>query len=642
LAGPFFRAPPGPSPVSSQIAEQFHARLDEGEACPPRAPPPARSEIAGNTSYFPIAVAHWLGTVAAIDFLAGRELIQCAEAAALFGLGERPPRRLAEFAAARAGKRVATCLVFRPLHLHPPGAGVTSGAHPHAPGFHSRRILAHMLGKVQLFVLGERHDRRPQSLSGVSNLTASPRPPADRRHGRKVSNGRPNQLASGESRGRESEQCPGLAARLAAAAILNDIVARCHPLDECFSGTAILSRLGGLEPRDIALTRSIVTVALRRLGTIRAALDGLLEKGLPRQAAHLEWTLIVASAQILFLDVPDHAAVDLAVRMTRLEAKNAPYASLVNGVLRNLIRTREKILLESDPLDHDTPAWLAERWRKTYGEAGARAIATAHRQEPVLDLTVLSDPSIWAERLGATVLPTGSLRLWTHMPVTGLPGFSEGRWFVQDAAAALPARLLRVGPGTRVADFCAAPGGKAAQLAAAGAEVTAIDRSAERLKKLAANFTRLNLRASIVVADIVNFKTGPFDAILVDAPCLATGTIRRHPDIAWIKKPRDIVALTALQTRLLDKAVELVKPGGMIVYCTCSIEPEENEMQIAALLRRNPGVMRVPIEPGEVGDLPEVLNENGELRTLPSHLPAAEPRLSGLDGFFAARLLRRG
>jgi 16S rRNA (cytosine967-C5)-methyltransferase len=464
----------------------------------------------------------------------------------------------------------------------------------------------------------------------------------DRRRSRMVSKGRPNHLASGEGRGRQSEQCPGLAARLAAAAILNDIVARSHPLDQCFSGTAILSRLGGLEPRDIALARSIVTVALRRLGTIRAALAALLQTGLPRQAAHLEWTLIAASAQILFLDVPDHAAVDLAVRMARLEAKDAPYASLVNGVLHNLIHAREKILRESDPLDHDTPEWLAERWRNTYGAAGAHAIASAHRYEPTLDLTVLSDPLIWAERLGATVLPTGSLRLRTYVPVTELPGFAEGHWFVQDAAAALPARLLGVGPGSKVADFCAAPGGKAAQIAAAGAEVTAIDRSAERLKKLAANFARLKLRASIVVADVVNFRMGPFDAILVDAPCLATGTIRRHPDIAWIKKPRDILALTALQTRLLDKAVELVKPGGMIVYCTCSLEPEENEIQIAALLRRNPGVMRLPIEPSEVGDLPEVLNENGELRTLPSHLAAAEPRLSGLDGFFAARLLRRG
>jgi len=436
---------------------------------------------------------------------------------------------------------------------------------------------------------------------------------------------------------RQAEDCPGLAARLAAASILNDIVARYHPLDECFSGTAILSRLAGLEPRDIALTRSIVTVALRRLGTIRAALAGLLEKGIPRQAAQLEWTLIAAAAQLLFLEVPDHAAVDLAVRATRLEAKGAPYASLVNGALRNLIRAREKILQESDPLDHDTPAWLAARWRKTYGEDGARAIAAAHREEPTLDLTVLSEPLLWAERLGAAVLPTGSLRLSTHTPVTELAGYTEGRWFVQDAAAALPAKLLRVGSGTRVADFCAAPGGKAAQLAAAGAEVTAIDRSAERLKRLAAN-----LHADVVVADIVSLKAPPFDAVLVDAPCLATGTIRRHPDIAWIKKPRDIAALTVLQARLLDKAIELVKPGGMIVYCTCSIEPEENELQISALLRRDPGVIRVPIAPDEVGGLPELLNESGELRTLPLHLRAAEPRLSGLDGFFAARLLRRG
>jgi 16S rRNA (cytosine967-C5)-methyltransferase len=436
------------------------------------------------------------------------------------------------------------------------------------------------------------------------------------------------------------EECPGLAARIAAAAVLSDVIARRHPLDECFAAGAALSRIGGLEPCDAALTRSIATAALRRLGTIRAAFAKLLEKERPRQASQLEWTLIVAGAQILFLDVPDYAAVDLAVRATRLDTKTVPFASLVNGVLRNLIRVRETILAESDPLEGDTPEWLATRWRKNYGEAGARAIAAAHREEPVLDLTVVGDPSTWAARLGAVVLPTGSLRLRSQAKINELPGFAEGRWFVQDAAAALPARLLQARPGNRVADFCAAPGGKTAQLAATGAEVTAIDRSAERLKKLAANLARLDLRADIVVADAVNLKTQSFDAILVDSPCLGTGTIRRHPDIAWIKKAHDLVALTTLQARLLDKAAELVKTGGMIVYCTCSLEPEENEMQIAALLRRNPGVTRVPITPSEVGGLEELLNEQGELRTLPSHLPAPEPRLAGLDGFFAARLLR--
>jgi 16S rRNA (cytosine967-C5)-methyltransferase len=473
-------------------------------------------------------------------------------------------------------------------------------------------------------------------------LNEPPRPPADRRRNTKPATNRPGQMASAEALRLEAEQHPGLPARLAAAAIVCDIVAKAHSLEECFSPGAIPARLGGLDARDVALARSIVTVALRRLGTIRAALGELLEKGLPRQVAHLEWTLIVAAAQLLFLDVPDHAAVDLAVRATRLEAKSAPFAGVINGVLRNLARGRDKILAESDPLDNDTPAWLAVRWRKIYGEELARAIAVANRAEPTLDLTVKSDPELWAARLGGVVLPTGSLRLLTHASITELAGFAEGEWWVQDAAAALPARLLRVGPGLKVADFCAAPGGKAAQLAVGGAEVTAIDRSAERLKRLAANFSRLHLHADVVVADIVSLKANPFDAILVDAPCTATGTIRRHPDIAWTKKSSDIAALAAVQSRMLDKAVELVKPAGVIVYCTCSIEPEEGEMQIAALLRRNPDVMRSPIEPAEVGDLREIINEKGELRTLPSHLHASDPRLAGLDGFFAARLIRRG
>jgi 16S rRNA (cytosine967-C5)-methyltransferase len=472
------------------------------------------------------------------------------------------------------------------------------------------------------------------------NLNAPPPSPA-RQRSRKGALNRVGHIGSEAAR-LEAEQHPGLPARLAAAAILCDIVAKSHSLEECFSPGAIPARLGGLGARDVALARSIVTVALRRLGTIRAALGELLDKGLPRQASHLEWTLIAAAAQVLFLDVPDHAAVDLAVRATRLEAKSAPFAGVINGVLRNLARGREKILAGSDPLDQDTPPWLAARWRKIYGEEGARAIARANRDEPTLDLTVKSDPALWAERLGGIVLPTGSVRLATHAPIAELAGYAQGEWWVQDAAAAVPARLVGAGPGLRVADFCAAPGGKAAQLASSGAEVTAIDRSAERLKRLAVNFTRLNLHADVIVADIAGLKAQPFDAILLDAPCSATGTIRRHPDIAWTKKAADITALAAVQSRMLDKAVELSRPGGVIVYCSCSLEPEEGELQISALLRRNPDVLRSPILSAEVGGVPGVINDNGELRTLPSHLPAADPRLSGLDGFFAARLTRRG
>lgn len=447
--------------------------------------------------------------------------------------------------------------------------------------------------------------------------------------------------AAGEAARLEAMNVPGLAVRVAAAAVLRDVVANGRSLDELFGARAVPSRLGGLDARDRALTRSIATAALRRLGTIRHALGLLLAEGLPRNAAQIEWTLIVAAAQILFLDVPDHAAVDLAVRITRLDAKTAGFAALVNGVLRNLIRQREHLLAADDALALDTPAWLAQRWRKTYGDVTARAIAAANRLEPTLDLTLRADPDDWAARLGAHQLPTGSLRLSSHTPVTELPGYEEGAWFVQDAAAALPARLIAVTPGMKIADLCSAPGGKAAQLAARGARVTAIDRSAERLKLLAANFERLHLEADIVVADVLNLKGQVFDAVLVDAPCSATGTIRRHPDVAWTKKQSDIASLAAIQARMLDKAFELVKPGGTIVYCTCSLEPEEGELQIPALLRRNPDLMRQPIGADEVGGCPEFINEAGDLRTLPSHLAAPDPRLSGVDGFFAARLLRR-
>ena len=342
------------------------------------------------------------------------------------------------------------------------------------------------------------------------------------------------------------------------------------------------------------MARSIATVALRRLGTIRKALARRLEKGMPKRGGMLEWTLIVAAAQILFLNAPDHAAVDLAVKATRAEAASAPFAALVNAVLRAVARDRESILASSDPLDDDTPSWLAARWRTTYGEGAARAIAAAHRSEPTLDISVKSDGRRWAERLGGVVLPTGSVRLDTHQAVAELEGYADGEWWVQDAAAALPARLLGARPGMRVVDLCAAPGGKAAELAAAGADLTTVDRSAERLKLLAANFERLRLHSEIVVADALSFEAPPFDAVLLDAPCTATGTIRRHPDVAWIKRPGDLAQLVKLQAQLLDKAIALTRPGGLLVYCACSLEPEEGELQIAPILRRNPDVRRLP------------------------------------------------
>ena len=224
--------------------------------------------------------------------------------------------------------------------------------------------------------------------------------------------------------------------------------------------------------------------------------------------------------------------------------------------------------------------------------------------------------------------------------VTGLPGFTEGEWWVQDAAAALPAQLLNVRPGERVADLCAAPGGKTVQLAQAGGQVVAVDRSGPRLRRLKANLERLGLSAEIVTADVTAFEAEPFDAVLLDAPCSATGTIRRHPDVAWTKRPEDVDKLAALQARLLDQAARLTKPGGRLIYCTCSLERAEGEAQIEAFLARNDGFARDPIKPEEIGGRAEALTAEGELRTLPHQLAGETPRLSGWAGFYACRLIR--
>jgi 16S rRNA (cytosine967-C5)-methyltransferase len=268
------------------------------------------------------------------------------------------------------------------------------------------------------------------------------------------------------------------------------------------------------------------------------------------------------------------------------------------------------------------------------------ALALGH--EPSLDLTVKSDAEQWASRLHGEVLPTGSVRTVLHGAVTMLPGFTEGQWWVQDAAAALPVRLFGDIKGKSIADLCAAPGGKTAQLAQGGAHVTALDRSPARVARLRENLNRLSLQAETVVADAVEWA-GPadgFDGILIDAPCTSTGTIRRHPDVAWLRQDSDIAAMIVLQQRLLRKSVSLLKPGGMLVYCTCSLEPEEGEQAVATLLAAEPALRRVPIEASEVSGLGEIITTDGDLRTLPSHLPHADPKLGGLDGFFATRLVK--
>jgi 16S rRNA (cytosine967-C5)-methyltransferase len=434
-----------------------------------------------------------------------------------------------------------------------------------------------------------------------------------------------------------SPPSPGLAARRIAADIVGGVLRQKRPLDEQLEQ----SDLSALPERDRALVRTIVATVLRRLGTLRHLLATMLEKGMPSSAPKVEDILLIGAVQILFLDVPDHASVDLSVRLAQADLHASHYSGLVNAVLRKLARDGKARLAGLDTALLDTPDWLLQRWIAHYGQTAARAIAAAHMQEPALDLTVKSDPQTWATTLNGRVLDTGTVRTIASGPIPQLPGYDEGEWWVQDAAAALPARLLGDIRGKSVADLCAAPGGKTAQLAQAGALVTAVDRSAPRLERVRQNLTRLRLSAEIVKADAAAWEGGPFDAVLVDAPCSSTGTIRRHPDIPWLKSEVDLAKLTALQSRLLDRAATLLKPGGTLVYCTCSLEAEEGENQIAALLGRNPGLRRSPIRADEVAGHGELLTPEGELRTLPCYWAYdPEPRMGGLDGFYAARLIR--
>jgi 16S rRNA (cytosine967-C5)-methyltransferase len=435
-------------------------------------------------------------------------------------------------------------------------------------------------------------------------------------------------------------EVPGLAARRIAADILDNVLRRHRPLDGELDGAESHPGLPVLAERDRALVRMLAATVLRRLGTLRHVLKQFLERGFPEDAPRVEWVLLIGAAQILFLKVPDHAAVDLGVRLAQGDRRAARYPGLVNAVLRRLAREGPTLLADLDPASLDTPPWLLARWRRSFGEETARRIALAHGHEPPLDLTLKAEAESWAQRLRGRVLPTGTVRTATQGAISLLPGYTEGVWWVQDAAAALPARLFGDIAGKSVADLCAAPGGKTAQLALAGARVTAVDRSANRLARVRDNLARLGLTAETVTADATEWQAGPFDAVLVDAPCSSTGTIRRHPDVAWLKREADLPALADLQRRLLDRAVALAKPGGTIVYCTCSLEPEEGEAQIEALLAREPSVRRRRLPPDEVPGTGEFISPAGDLRTLPCHWPDPDPRMAGLDGFYAARLER--
>ena len=424
-------------------------------------------------------------------------------------------------------------------------------------------------------------------------------------------------------------------ARTVALDLIGAVLRRKRPLDDAIDDSP---EMHGLAGRDRAFARLLTATVLRRLGQIDALIALCLSTPLAPRAAMVQDILRLGIAQLLFLRTPPHAAVATSVDIAHSRGFLS-HKGLVNAVLRRLGVEGAARIEQQDAARMNTPDWLWQSWSRAYGEATARAIAASHLKEAPLDLTLRGDVEEWCARLQGVMLPTGTLRRAAGGALASLPGFAEGAWWVQDAAAALPARLFGDLAGCEVVDLCAAPGGKTAQLAIAGARVTAVDRSSRRLERLAANLDRLALPVVAVAADAATWRpTHPVDAVLLDAPCSTTGAIRRHPDVPHLKTPDDVVRLAAVQDNLLRAAIEMLQPGGTLVYCTCSLESEEGVGRIAALLEAGAPVARRAIDPREIGASPEWITAEGDLRTLPCHFD----QYDGIDGFFCARLVKRG
>lgn len=419
---------------------------------------------------------------------------------------------------------------------------------------------------------------------------------------------------------------PALKTRLCAYRILQQIIFQQKTLEGAFETQ---SSLREMSVSDSHFVRLLVLTALRRYGQARALLKPFLSKPLPPKRQDIELILILGIIQLYFLKTPSHAAVDTAVELVRV-LKQSSFTRFVNGVLRSFVRMG--LELKEPPLCENLPAWLYQSWKKTYGLEKANAFCEACVGVPVLDISVKENPVEWAQKLGGVVLSNGSVRCTQFEAIPQMPGFQEGLWWVQEASAAIPARLFTAVAGKKGADLCAAPGGKTAQLIVRGAQVDAYDISAYRLERLQENMNRLNMTDKVTVycQDALTLtEEEKYDFVLLDAPCSATGTVKRHPDLFFHRTTADSYRLAELQKKLLAVALKLVKPGGEVVYATCSLQPEENESVVQSVLTHFPNVER--LTPLDARWQP-FLNDHGALQITPD---------LGQDGFYAALLHKK-
>ena len=433
-------------------------------------------------------------------------------------------------------------------------------------------------------------------------------------------------------RKKEISDTPGVSARLCALYLLRAVLERKLSFSESFLNNFDKHLISKMSVQDRGFAWAIVATVLKRKGQIDAILDKYLKRSLPQRARGVEFILRIGIGELLFLKNSPHAVVSTAQEVAKTEKELTKFTGLINAILRRVSREGESLLEKEIFPILNIPVWINNRWQQNFGSDEVQKIAQALTEEPALDITVKSNPEIWSERLGGDLLPTGSIRLRTSEKISDLVGYQDGEWWVQDAATALPVKLLGDIKGQCVLDLCAAPGGKTLQLVTSGAKVTALDASSNRLKRFNENITRVGAEVEVVNEDILKWEPDTkWPIIILDAPCSSTGTVRRHPDVFYLKSENDIYELAKLQKRFLEKAISWLEPNGILLYCTCSLEPEEGATQVSNFLNQQHDFKSVRFDASNIGNQEQFITSEGALTTLPSHWQ----KFGGLDGFFA-------